>query len=400
MVEYFCCKSTLRMMSRRTLKSRIDHLFESMKSQLIERFSKTDYIAITADIWSSKHRSFMGITAHWIDPVTFKRHVATLSCDRFTFPHTNDRIAEHLQIMCHSYEIDEKIIATTTDNASNFVKAFREFGVTFDDDFYANTESNDLNEEINYIEMDVALSSRVKCGSHTFNLVAMKDAAAAQNDTKYFTQHKSAFTKLNRLWKCSNQPKAAEKIIEILGAVIHRPVHTRWNGLFDCVFKTIQHGMENLNKLMRELNIPEFTHNDIHFLHEYVAVMKPIAKAIDMLQAECHFAYLLPVVHSTMKTLQNMNANLKFCQPLVAAVLDGIQKRFGYCYEFDDEQCKPALIATCTHPYFKTRWLTGPLRTNENLKKMRDILILAAASVKTKPKTSKENVVSSPSKFN
>lgn len=173
--------------------------------------------------------------------------------------------------------------ATTTDNASNFGKAYREFGESFLDDFSEDNGSDEMNEQFEYIEVNTTLSSQVKCGSHTFNLVGVKDAAAAQNDKKYFAQHKSAFTKLNRLWKCCKQPKAAEKIIEILGVMIHRPVVTRWNALFDCVVKVLRHDMEKLNKLMRELGIPEFTQSDIRFLHEYVTVLKPIAKAIDAL---------------------------------------------------------------------------------------------------------------------
>lgn len=400
MVEYFCGRPTLKMMSRQKLKLKIDYLFEAMKNQLVARFSNANYIALTADIWSSKHRSFMGVTAHWIDPVTYERQIATISCNRFTFPHTNERIAENLQIVCDSYEVREKIIATTTDNASNFLKAFREFGVTFERDFPEDQEWNKLNEEIEYIEVSTALSSHVKCGSHTFNLIAMKDAAAAQNDHKYFTQHKSAFTKLNRLWKCSSQPKAGEKIVEILSVNIHRPIVTRWNALFDCVLKILQIDILKLSEVMRELDIPELTPNDVHFLHEYIAVMKPIAKAIDTLQAERHCAYLLPVVHNTTKNLNKMNAKLKFSQPLLTAVLSGVGERFGYCYDFDDERCKAALIATCTHPYFKNRWITGEsLRTTENLKKIRGFLLSAVAAIKSQTPLCNEYAVASPGKL-
>lgn len=310
MDEYYCGKSTLKMMSRYTLSLKINSLYESMKSQMIKL-----YISLTSDIWSCKHRSFMGMTAHYIDPDTFKRQILTLS-----FPHKNERIAEHLQIVCDSYGIGEKIIAT-----SNFAKAFREFGLPID--FYEDKEMNEPGNEVEYIEMTTALSSQVRCGSHTFSLIGVNDAANAQHDSKYFNHHSSAFTKLNRLWKCSNQPKAAEKIVEILGFLIHRPIVTRWNALYDCLMKVLGIDMDKLNEVMRTLDIPEFTAIDIQFLHEYVAVMKPIARAIDCLQAECHFAYLLPV-HKTVRNFNEMNGKLKFCQPLLEAVLRGVEDRF------------------------------------------------------------------------
>lgn len=138
-------------MSRITLNTKIDRLFEALKDKLITVFLKVDYIALTADIWSCKHRSFMGITAHFIEPTTFKRQSAVISCERFLNPHTDKRIAEHLQLVCDTYGITEKVIATTTDNATNFLKAFREFGISFDWHCSGDKETNQLYEEIEYI---------------------------------------------------------------------------------------------------------------------------------------------------------------------------------------------------------------------------------------------------------
>lgn len=392
--QYYCENSELKMMSRPILNSKINSSFGAMKNQMITKFLNVKYISLTSDIWSCKHRSFMGMTAHYIDPVTFKRQISTISCSRFSFPHTSDRIAEHLQIECDIYGIGGKVVATTTDNASNFAKAFREFGVSIDSLFSDDEELNGLYEEIEYIEMETALSTQVRCGSHTFSLIGVKDAANAHNDSKYFNHHSSAFKKLNRLWKCLKQPKAAEKIMKILGFMIHRPVVTRWNALYDCLVKILRIDMLKLNELLRALEIPEFTAIDIQFLHEYIAVMKPIAKAIDCLQAECHFGCLLPAVHKTVRDLNELNGKLKFSQPLLSAVLRGVEERFGFCFDFNDEKCIPALIATCTHPYFKMRWLTGTFRTTDNFKKIREMLITAAGSIEVKEKGSKVCTVS------
>lgn len=172
---------------------------------------------------------------------------------------------------------------------------------------------------------------------------------------------------------------------EILGSAIHRPVSTRWNSIYDCVKKILKLEPLKLVEAMKALEIPEFTPNDIHFLFEYVKVLKPIASAIDYLQAECHFALFLPIVHNTRQDLiQLKEEKLKFCQPLLNAVLSGMEQRFSYLFDFDDERCKPAIVATCTHPFFKTRWLTGAMRTAENLDKIRKVLIAAAGSVKVK----------------
>ena len=48
---------------------------------------------------------------------------------RFQGAHTYSKIAEHLDEIQQDFAITyEQIVATITDNASNFVKAFKEFG--------------------------------------------------------------------------------------------------------------------------------------------------------------------------------------------------------------------------------------------------------------------------------
>lgn len=81
-------------------------------------------------MWSSKKRSFLGVTAHWINVNSLKRQSAVLACRRFQGTHNFDRIAEMLCDIHSEFDLDSsKVLATVTDNASNFAKAFRLFGV-------------------------------------------------------------------------------------------------------------------------------------------------------------------------------------------------------------------------------------------------------------------------------
>lgn len=371
---------TIKLMSRHTLKSKIDCLFESQRNKLIEIFSRIEYIGITADIWSSKHRSFMGVTAHWIDSITLERKYSILSCARFLFPHTNERIAQHLIEICDIYGITKKVIATTTDNAANFIKAFKEYGIPIEWHFI--DDEFDPVDEVEYIEMETGLSLHVKCAAHTLSLIGVKDSAHALTNTKYFNQYSSTFRKLNQIWNCANKPKSSEKIKNILGKSIHRPVATRWNSIYDCVMKILQIDSSKLTMLMEALDIPAFSVNDLTFLHEYVQVLKPIARALDYLQAECYFALLMPMIHNTKQDLlQLKDKNLKYVEPLLEAILAGIEKRFDYLFNFDDERSRPALVATCSHPYFKTRWLIGEFNSVENLEKIRSVLSSAVKSM-------------------
>lgn len=65
-----------------------------------------------------------------------------IACKRFSGSHTHDRIAIILNEIHSKYEItNEKLMATVTDNGSNFVKAFQKFGVHLDDSLFHESES-------------------------------------------------------------------------------------------------------------------------------------------------------------------------------------------------------------------------------------------------------------------
>lgn len=74
--------------------------------------------------------------------------------NRFKGSHTYDKIAEMLfEIQCSFKLRHEQVVSTSTDNGSNFVKAFREFGFTdyvpaFSDD---DVEGNKISFRLYYL---------------------------------------------------------------------------------------------------------------------------------------------------------------------------------------------------------------------------------------------------------
>lgn len=102
---------------------------------------------------------------HWIDN-NYKRRSAALACRRFKGAHTFDRIKDLLQEIYSDFDIDPtKIVCSVTDNGSNFVKAFKIFGVNtkslieYDEDNECSSPSsseNELSEELEVTEKSSA----------------------------------------------------------------------------------------------------------------------------------------------------------------------------------------------------------------------------------------------------
>ncbi|KAF2891913.1 hypothetical protein ILUMI_14260, partial [Ignelater luminosus] len=71
-----------------------------------------------------RERSFLGVTAHWINPSTLERESAALACKRLKGKYTFDVLARQMYSIYLDYSIQNKIVCTTTDNGSKFCKAF------------------------------------------------------------------------------------------------------------------------------------------------------------------------------------------------------------------------------------------------------------------------------------
>lgn len=137
----------------------------------------------------------------------------------------------------------EKVVAVVTDNASNFAKTFREFGLgeayidlreecEYDEVFNVNLSEYEDDDNLSFQAAE--LSSRIaklynlpphfRCACHTLNLVATADYKKIIDETFSVdvdtnteeNAHFSLIAKGNKLWKASRRPASSEVLTEIL----------------------------------------------------------------------------------------------------------------------------------------------------------------------------------------
>jgi hypothetical protein len=158
-----------------------------------------------------------------------ERKSAALASRRLKGSHTYEVLAEVLEGIHSEYGIIDKIVKTTTDNGSNFCKAFAMFGEDFNVEnetaqtTSASNSNTDINTdisatpsvgevdtgEIEYTAVDELLKctdgdfrlpAHQRCACHTLNLVATTDACATESNAVFKKIYWSTFAKCQAMW--------------------------------------------------------------------------------------------------------------------------------------------------------------------------------------------------------
>jgi len=398
-------KQDIKVPSRRTVIRNTKTIFDGNSKIIKSLLEKADYVCTTADIWSGKKRSFLGVTAHWIDE-NYDRQSAALACRRFKNPHNFSRIADLMQEINIDFGLNlNKVVATVTDNGSNFLKAFKEFGITEDamqvieyNDFPDDGERPDLlvNSDTNLLPeaqpstsksrgssmleedgTDIfeitnenfpqafsrALPQHVRCFSHSLNLCMAADL------NKFFKDHtsarevnKSVISKCTFLWNCTSRPKTAEVLEEVLGHTLSKPGVTRWNSFYDSLRQiiNIKSKCPRLYRVLKCSKEQQLTEENFIYIEEYIECSAPIAQLLDILQGEnqVFFGVLLPFLLALREKLRVLaQRSWRFCKPILESYKKSVETRFGEYFDVSSPIAETAAVAAFSHPAFKRRWL-------------------------------------------
>uniref|UniRef100_A0A672F8K3 HAT C-terminal dimerisation domain-containing protein n=1 Tax=Salarias fasciatus TaxID=181472 RepID=A0A672F8K3_SALFA len=311
--------------------------------------------------------------------------------DFFVFKSVDERNASVLFFPCVLCQPKETAIKghrwlphwTTTDNGSNFVKAFSQFGTEADllPDIPESAADPDVEgiedvdpeaeamDEVEYISVEATfdgssglghnLPVHMKCAAHTFSLVASVDADKALGSTVLKSAYRKAIAKAQALWNQQTRSTVpADYILDELKRRLVVPNNTRWNSTYDSAVvlnDLLQQKRGAVHRVMTQLKLQSFPDSEIDFLKEYAQVMSSVAKALIKIQGEdqAYLGSLLPTVAPTIVKLKEAKSKgLLYCSNLVDAIQAGITKRFGPLLE--DQECQ---LAAAFHPKFCLFWL-------------------------------------------
>jgi hypothetical protein len=146
--------AALDMPTVHTLKKLLQKHFTGCKEVVRRILEKAKYVCTTTDGWSCRRKSFLGTTVHWIDPKTLVRRSACLGGNRLKGHHTHKVLACAMLKLNNHFNITKNLVATVTDNASNFCAAFRVFGEGTEEPPQIASKDVDEEEEINEDDED------------------------------------------------------------------------------------------------------------------------------------------------------------------------------------------------------------------------------------------------------
>ena len=342
---------------------------------LTKSLSEATDVATTADCWTSRRKSYLGETVHWFDE-QLNRKSACLAIRRIIGSHSHDVLAKMLESIHVQYHIVEKISVVTTDNGSNFLKAFREYGpskaskgltsdskqsseviddveielevdIEEDADMVFISIGDILDESQSQTSMDSSSNSHSlsiigttlpphrRCSCHLINLVCKVDVEKIK-DKKFKNLKRSVDGKLQAIWnKQTSSSNNSDIILEHLEKLFIVKNDTRWNTMYNAFYRVRHFLLKKPDKLRRvfdELHVPQLQPIETQYIMEYIKVMKPMAEALDVLQGEKNvgMGYLLPTLSVLLDKLDNLkkHKDIKNCQPLVQCLITSITYRY------------------------------------------------------------------------
>lgn len=97
------------MPTRHAFMSNLSGQFEKTKSELRALLKLQEYLCITADAWSSRAQSYLGVTIHFINK-NYVRESYVLAFKQLHTRQTYKELADALHAIFKDYEIDIKQI--------------------------------------------------------------------------------------------------------------------------------------------------------------------------------------------------------------------------------------------------------------------------------------------------
>lgn len=352
--------------------TRINEMAEVKCQEIQSCLAQANTLSLSADVCKlSGIKYLIVIAAHWINPITFGRESKLVVCEK-TIASSVRLISQRISDIYINFGITEKALVTVTYNITDAIIS------------YCESLEKSKQATIHYVDVINTKLNVLQNPAYILKLIAadVVNVVLKSNNLLFAQEYRRVIGKLMTL-KTNEKANVSTKANRIRNDIFNLPLDcSKSLGTYNQIAKLLTYTIDDLNELCEELYMPFFGEQDLNFLKGCNDILEPIASGIDYLERDdCYFAAYLPIIHSIIGKLSEMQKSpdiLPECVPLLDATHHKMITRFSYFLNFDDEKCKLAIVATCTHPFFKLRWLKGIYNTKANNTKIMNILLKAS----------------------
>ena len=170
--------------------------------------STARYCSVTADLWTSKYqcRGYITLMCHLIDD-NWKLQSFVLTTNEVAEDHTSENLAIVLDTIMKDWEIRQRVVGTSTDNASNIIKAVREMGLF-----------------------------NMPCVGHTLNLAVKKSFEIGCIARSLARIHK-VVGYFHRSTKASSRLREKQQLLGVKNHHLIKDCVTRWGSTYDMLVR-------------------------------------------------------------------------------------------------------------------------------------------------------------------
>ncbi len=311
---------------RKVTQSLLPGMKDDSKEKLKRSLQATKWAALTTDMWTSRSNTpFMTVTAHYLDENNnLTRKV--LGCERFTGRHTSEHIQERLQGMIKDYDMETKIVAVTSDNANNVVRAI--------------------------VDTDLA---NVPCYAHKLNLCA-QDCLDKNEALKSIRQ------KVNDMIKLTHQGHFGKEEFERCQARLNiapakafiKEVRTRWNSCYAMLERVLSlRDAVTLFLSHEKVELPSITAEEWAHMKVAIDLLKPLLEATTEVSGEKYVtaSKIIPMTKTLLGWYAAEARRLTeegFARDFCNALLQSLNRRYRGV-----EDSKVLVLATLLDPRYK-----------------------------------------------
>ena len=295
-----------------------------MREGILKRLQKASSICVTVDLWSNRQlRSYISITAHFINESEWSLESVMLACSHFKGSHTAEAINEKFQKELISFEILSKVSFIVTDSAANMIKAFSL--PCFEELSFVDSEDDEMGDdcdalhpsssELLYEEIDETCQ-HVRCFAHTLQLVIKDGFKQVGNISKVLGK---ASAIVSHVRKSIHAAELLESERSLQTATV-----TRWNSQLTMIRSILRIPEEKLNSLG---TTHELTVYDRKLLEDLVEILTPFETATQYIQGNkvATSSMIVPCIRVLKASMTKLS--MKFSNRLVLALKTSVNDR-------------------------------------------------------------------------